>query len=316
MISIPTTLILGAGASCPDGYPSGAALRKLLCEQYQRDAGPAFDVLKSLDFASRDIVGFRDAFYRSQITSIDRFLAINKQYWQVGKAAIAALLIQSEVEDNLLRERSTDHWYRYLWNRMETSWEGFLSNAIRIVTFNYDRSLEMFLAIALSSYNGRPFEEAVVRVYQLPIVHVYGSLGLIGPDMVAPARPYSNELREGAVKIAMDSIRVIPEHRRIEEDEKKIKHLIASAQRICYLGFGYDALNVEHLCLNEALPDIPNLAATVDEAGAFHHGKDVLGTTVGLKSQEVVTGVKAVKGRMQRFAASECEDFLRVYGVL
>lgn len=323
MISVPTTLILGAGASCPYGYPSGAMLRSLICDQFQDAGGSIFAVVRDLGFTTRDIQSFREAFYRSQVTSIDRFLAINRPFWEVGKAAIAATLIQYEVEDPLLRERvnqprdRADHWYRYLWNCMDQSWEGFLSNQIQIITFNYDRSLEMFLTIALSNYNGRPFEEALNRVYQLPIIHVYGTLGLIGPDFVAPTRPYSNELRGGAVRIAAQSIRVIPEHRDNEEEQEKIRSMIASVQRICYLGFGYDAINVRRLCLDDVLPNDPHRGGISDAAGKFTHGKDVLGTAYGFRSQEVVAAVRSVKGRMERFRPDlQCEEFLREFGVL
>jgi hypothetical protein len=304
MISTHTTLVLGAGASCPYGYPSGARLRQRICDELTSSC-PTFDAVQGLGFTGDDIQAFRKAFYRSQITSIDRFLANNRQFWEVGKAAIAAILIQCELEAPLLAERfdvsPKDHWYRYLWNCMDQSWDGFLSNNVRIITFNYDRSLEMFLAIALSSHHGRPFAEALNKVYQLPIIHVYGTLGLIGEQTVAPTRPYSNDLGAAPVRIAAESIRVIPEHRDNEGDKKKIRDMIATAKRICYLGFGYDPLNVERLCL-DAMP------------GDFK--QDVLGTAYDFRSGELVAAVKAVKGQEKFFRSLQCEDFLREYPVL
>ena len=96
---------------------------------------------------------FAEAFKKSSIPSIDQFLALNPNFQNVGKIAIATAMLKYEKESRF-REDIDDpskDWYRLLYEKMI---EGFSSpnflealgdNKVSFMTFNYDRSLEHFL---------------------------------------------------------------------------------------------------------------------------------------------------------------------------
>ena len=147
MFKVPTTLVLGAGASEPYGFPTGRTLREGLCSQFQPDYGPVPNLLYDSRVSWSDLQRFAQFLNRSQFYSIDAFLAHRPEFSEVGKRAIAWRLISHEHPMALLK--SDDHWYQYLWNSINESWEEFGKN-LQIITFNYDRSLEWYLADCLS----------------------------------------------------------------------------------------------------------------------------------------------------------------------
>ena len=66
MIEKPTVLVLGAGASMPYGYPSGAELRqRLISEDLFQDA------IDSRELSREDVVSFCETFRHSGMPSID-----------------------------------------------------------------------------------------------------------------------------------------------------------------------------------------------------------------------------------------------------
>lgn len=322
MITVPTALVLGAGASKPYGLPTGVELRQEICHQMRPDS-KAVEAIRRLGHEDDEIEYFRDQFHRSRVASIDRFLANRAEFHAIGKAAIAAVLIQAEEPEHVLDEKwlggrndddgAHDDWYGYLWNTMEQSWAGFGGNALFVITFNYDRSLEFFLATALANLHGKRFEEALNKVYStLQIVHVYGTIGKLGTHNGKETRAYRTELSEAAMRAAVSSLRVIPEYRDHPENARAIQTFLTAAKRICYLGFSYDPINVERLKLDECLPR-DKLSGTPAE---HRHGKDVSGTVYGMLSEECVAAARRVKGDPARFRDLRCAEFLRWYGIL
>lgn len=261
MISVPTTLILGAGASSPYGFPSGAQLRQRLCDP------SLFSNLK--EFYTADVVAaFCAAFLRSQQSSIDAFLErrgkekiIYKNglessytYEDVGKNAIATCLISCEKQEFLFRPNE-DHWYQYLWGRMACSHvNDFSKNKLSIVTFNYDRSLEFYLLSALQNSFGIGEDEAAVQLKNIPIVHVYGKLGELPQfaEMGKKGRPYDSDINDHKrLAIAANGIRVIDESRNDDVVFDDAIECLKGAERICFLGFGFDETNVRRLKLEQ-----------------------------------------------------------------
>src|SRR4051812_20758319 len=102
MITVPTTLILGAGSSRPYGLPTGAELRTIILDRIeQQDAQwqTAFDALRlPFEFVAR----FRNEFWRSRVPSIDAFLEHRPEFLDAGRTVIALALIPKEHEDSVL----------------------------------------------------------------------------------------------------------------------------------------------------------------------------------------------------------------------
>jgi hypothetical protein len=152
VITEPTVLILGAGASYPYGFPTAKQLKASICEAFANPDTTACRLLgDNSDFNRDAIFGFREAFYRSGLPSVDAFLEKRADLLPIGKLAIAYGLIPFEDENMLyqLTPGRGGHWYEYLSEKLNTSFEDFGANSLSIITFNYDRSLEHYLFTAL-----------------------------------------------------------------------------------------------------------------------------------------------------------------------
>src|SRR5258708_967159 len=92
---------------------------------------------------------------------------------------IAASLIADEGTP-ALADRSRIKVYEYIWHRARGTPGTYPGNALSVITFNCDRSLEQFLRQSLGDSHpefrdrGLEFTRALTH---FPIVHVYGSLG-------------------------------------------------------------------------------------------------------------------------------------------
>src|SRR5205823_5571052 len=84
---------------------------------------------------------------------------------------------------------------------------------LRIVTFNYDRSLEHFLFNAIGHTHNLDEGSTAEIIGKLPIVHVYGQLGnLPWQGMVnGRVRSYSGQTVSSTVRTARDQIHLVTE---------------------------------------------------------------------------------------------------------
>lgn len=251
MIIKPTLFILGAGASIPYGYPSGATLRNQICEGSRGVSTElARNISTSFDFSAVDVMEFAREFQQSRIASIDSFLAKRPEYSDLGKAAIATLLIPHE-NDSVFDEVDADEdWYFQLWNALVAgvhSLEELALNQVRVLTFNYDRSLERYLHLAIKHTFNVSDEVALDALGYFKIEHVYGSLGQFGLSDANQTRTYRGKINAIHLNIAVSSIRVIPEARDNDQVFTNAKDAFSWAKHVCLLGFGFDQLNVERL---------------------------------------------------------------------
>ncbi|NOT84809.1 MAG: hypothetical protein HOP02_08535 [Methylococcaceae bacterium] len=271
MINTKTLLIVGAGASHPYGYPTGIKLKGELCDPKN------LTDLKSL-VLDDELTEFCRAFKGSQKYSIDAFLAqrgkdqvlktnnLKKEttfngsitYEKLGKLAIASQLTKCEKLNNLLVVKD-DHWMEYLWNRMtanEIPKSKFVDNQLKIISFNYDRALEQYFQTVIENHFGVSNEEAITLRKSIEIIHVYGYL----QDL--EERPYG-EPPIDISKVA-NCIKVIPETRNADDQEfEKARQMIDWATRICFIGFGFDPLNLTRLGVN-GLPMSKFFGANLD----------------------------------------------------
>ena len=158
MIRRRTVFILGAGASAPYQLPVGSALVDRICKEIMK-AEPMITRLE--DFLARnngiagDAARFAAALKGSRAYSIDAFLETNRPYRLIGKAAIADVLLRCENQSDLAPVNGD--WYRYLFSiLLNQSIERYQQQAklLTIVTFNFDRSFERALFLALKNRFG------------------------------------------------------------------------------------------------------------------------------------------------------------------
>jgi hypothetical protein len=248
MIANPTTLILGAGASKPFGYPTGAELRQQIISRVGMSYNaPIYDELL-------------DRFRWSLVSSIDAFLAEkeNHHLQDVGRVAIVAALHQVE------HQSQTGDWYELLFNAIRGLPSSERTHPIRIVTFNYDRSLEHFICEAFKNTYALSSEDALKMFNEsIEIVHVYGDIGAL-PQLEPnepSARAYGANLTHDGYVTASKRIEII-ERAETSPKFERAREVIATATFLGILGFGYDQTNVANL----------DLARIANEKRAFSTG--------------------------------------------
>jgi hypothetical protein len=253
MIRRKTVFVLGAGASKPYGLPLGAELRKYICQGgSQHNLAQVF--YEHCGISRHETERFCGLFMRSGRGSIDAFLANRSDLSTLGKLAIAYELCIKEIPDTVFRIENTDNWYSTLWDKMVedvTSGLDISRNKVRFVTFNYDRSLELFFHEASKSNFNLDEKNAYQAWSRIEILHVYGSLGKLDSENPLTFRPYTPEITGQSLQIAANGIKVIPESR--EEDDRDFllaQDWFAWAEEIVFLGFGFDSLNVKRLGLH------------------------------------------------------------------
>ncbi|MGC2626590.1 MAG: hypothetical protein WA269_07120, partial [Candidatus Udaeobacter sp.] len=122
-----------------------------------------------------------------------------------------------------------------------------------IITFNYDRSLDHYLFTSLLNWHGRSVDDCIKKFEKVPIIHVYGQLGKI-PYPQRDCRQYlplgedENKV-PGVVVGASQGITLLHEK---ESELQEVHNLLAAAERICFLGFSYDPLNLTRLALHNS----------------------------------------------------------------
>ena len=304
MITKPTVLILGAGASIPYGFPSGVELKKQICEELK--SGEKRDLIESylnptyMASTSSKIDNFISALFYSGKQSIDAFLEHRTEYTQIGKVAIGTILIPYEIENSLFV--TTPSWYQDLFNNMNATFEEFGENKLAIITYNYDRSFEFYLKKALENSYGKSEQESIEQLNRIPIIHLHGTIGNL-PGMGSYPREYKKKSSAMDLSICENTIKVI--HESIDEQPQftEAKRLIKEAETICFLGFGYDKTNMDRLSLKTSILS----------------GRRVFGTAVHMGGAEL-TMIKAYFGSKIRIKLGESDEtiekFLRNHPVI
>src|ERR1700712_4789564 len=94
-----TVLVLGAGASRGYGFPVGAGLRQEILK-----LGGDSHASDLMQVGRQELASFTKAFKESQSYSIDAFLGRRVEFSDVGKKAIALVLLRCEAMATLLDE--------------------------------------------------------------------------------------------------------------------------------------------------------------------------------------------------------------------
>lgn len=317
--------VIGAGASKELGMPLGYELKAQIAKSLRILPMPngkiegSLDIRAALerlilqtDFTMDDFDGATRAIADAMPTaeSIDNYVHQHRDHPVIAmcaKLAIADCIIKKEAGSKLkpYEFRGSRHLKINL-DRLEGTWllpffmlitKGAKVDElpkrfgnITLVVFNYDRCVEHFLHSTLVSHYRIRGEQATEIMQNLTILHPYGHVGNLpwmGGDIERIAfgqAPNTSEL------IAVSQrIRTFTES--VERHDKnttvlRIRSAMAKADRLVFLGFAYDDLNMELLT--------PSPEKSTGRSAMTPHRTYVHGTAHGISEEDKKEVMRAV----------------------
>jgi hypothetical protein len=209
----------------------------------ERMGGPSSDVWNAVRailrryYEVRDIETFQQQFFSSQTMSIDEFVQNRKEFDLIARRAIAAFFLYGE-NGSLL----DGDWYPLFRRTLLRNGPELTGDHCAIITFNYERSLEVFLWRAIQYTFGLQEGIAYRHVQQLPIHHVYGSLGELRDGSKGEVVPFGST-DPAMMSVAADSLRLMPP--RTSPTAETIRDHVSRSDILCFLGFGFWTDNFE-----------------------------------------------------------------------
>lgn len=137
-----SVFVLGAGASAVYQFPTGQQLCQLVCDELRADSQSGYGTAlrENTEFRDEEITRFCYELRMSAQSSVDAFLEYRPEFQELGKAAMAVILVSKELSGNLWGGDA--NWMRYLFQHLNVPFEDFDAIPVSFITFNYDRSLE------------------------------------------------------------------------------------------------------------------------------------------------------------------------------
>lgn len=233
----PTVFVFGAGASNLYGLPLGTQLKHDILE-FPDSQVKAF--LGDQQNEAALIPDFKATLDQGDYGTIDYLLEKKKRYRELGAFYIVCVIGAREKPEFLFPQKDL---YADLFHMLDVESDSPSIPPISVVTLNYDRSLEYFLAQNVEINCPDHLEEhARQKVKKLGIVHAHGSLGDIETVPYGKSNKTAESVREAAHKIKIISDRIED-----AEDFQKAQQIIADAHNIVFLGFGYHHRTLEAL---------------------------------------------------------------------
>lgn len=248
MITKPTVLVLGAGASNPYGYPTGKELKKIIIDEIIKSGSELHNILKH-EYSADHIALFRTSLSEfDEESTIDTFLGQKSAFIDIGKLTIMTVLAKFENKNKLL---ASDNWYRYLFERLNTIDLSDFGKNLSIITFNYDRSIEVYLFEKIKETYHLGDKDAWKYLRQISIVHFHGKIGNLPWEHAFENRDYGEILDTNKIVRSSQRIKIIHDP---TVDKSGVTmgswQLFESAEYIFFLGFGYDPENMRRLRIN------------------------------------------------------------------
>ena len=310
MFSKPTVFIIGAGASAELGLPPGSDLKQTISEavRFRFDLNEQVsgdrDLYQSMcgslgqDVGRYTKLGDYLADMVPLYPSIDEalnFFSTAPDVVRLGKFAIAHFILRGEHSSMLCYKPGQ----KCTIDAAANTWLApFLSMAISpltreqidgafknvtIINFNYDRTIERYLELALKGTAKMGEKEAISIIQNIRIIRPYGSLGPLRSgkdDVIFGGHEHggNNDL----VKISANILTFTEPHSG-GDTHAQIKDAISGAKVIVILGFGFHQQNME--LLSVPVKDDRHVFATVSGIDINNHEmlrdllRDRLGTS-------------------------------------
>lgn len=277
MFRSKTVFVVGAGASCEAGLPSGNDLKQQIARILDIRFDRFSNRLQSGDYRivhalNRHTGGqlaninpylpkaHRIAEAMPAAISIDNYLDAHRGDAELelcGKLAIVKSILDAEAASGLRRLEPHDDgfdakhidetWYlkflRLLTEGVRKENVAAIFDNVAIVVFNYDRCIERYLLQAIKGYYDLSNDEAVKVVSGLRIYHPYGQVGQLpwqGGHGVAFGAADTAELLE-----ISHGIKTFTEGQDDEAVMTPILEMMSEAETVVFLGFAYHQQNLD-----------------------------------------------------------------------
>lgn len=249
-------------------------------------------------FKKDEVIEFNKILRYSQQLSIDNFLKLNSRFLNIGKACIVMIISYHENEGNLFMNTDEDNWYKKIWGIIGNSKKTLKMNEFGFVTFNYDRSLDYFLYMAIKNSFNLSEEESILNFINIPIFHMHGKLGRFVMMKGYEHEPIINynsfRLGEKQIQSGINAIKIIHENDNSQTLVHEAKRMIKSCSKLYFLGLAYHSENLELLDFNSF----------------SNKGKHVAGTSLGFTDKELNQLRSKTMNKID-FKSTKSLDFLR-----
>jgi hypothetical protein len=278
---VKTAIIIGAGASAEIGLPIGDKLKQRISNflniKLNQNDNPidkqGIFLRNCLQELSSEYLGnpmrWRDLLGDVNLikinmplsTSIDHFLNThndNETLIKIGKIAITCCILEAErnsqlrfemdsIGDNTL-SKLEGTWYVEFFKKIteNCSFDQLYKRFenISFIIFNYDRCLEFFLLVSLSSYYNKSFEEVVHLLNTVVFIHPYGKIGNLPHFSNKSIIEYGGDLNPSdVINLSKEIITFTEGTENNKNDIDHIKSNIKNSDRIIFLGYSFHSLN-------------------------------------------------------------------------
>lgn len=287
--------VLGAGASRDYGFPLARGLRD---DVYRVCRDPTPTLCHITGISRETFQRFAERLAKSGYSSVDWYLEQNVDDMPVGRAAIAAALTAYEDPTKLFPGPDA-HWYETVVNRWWCDEQQSLASGshVTILTFNYDRSLEVYLSTVVGVRTGREAEATIVKVDGVDavtigggptIVHLHGQLRGSYSATWSPDR------------LDADGLLLLSSAHSGSPEFDQARAAIGACNALYFLGFGFHPKSVDRL------GDFASLDFVRDAV--------ISGTHVGFTAQEwaALQARLFPTGWQERLGHTSVNEFVRV----
>ena len=251
-----------------------------VCQALMRGGGLGDDEIKAIKRVRQGIVTKE---------SIDDFI----DEWQdipklaeVAKLGITHALLQAERHTHWGKAATKEITYSDALRASRDTWLGQVlrmhnrrssrrhfvdtMSDVAFVIFNYDRLIEFYLYNHLTIALAVPKDEAREILHSLPLIHVYGPIGVL-PEL-GGHQPFG----ASEPQTLMHSARMIRTYTEAVESVtgEMIARMIANAERVVFLGAAYHDQNLNLLFPDRSFLDSPS-------------GPSIFGTTFGMRASRI-----------------------------
>jgi hypothetical protein len=261
-----TVLVLGAGASRPYGFPLGLDLVEKI------DGGLRDQLYTQLaqQFDTGHIHDFGNNLRAARPYSIDAFLETRREFLDIGKVAIAHVLMRAETDSLIDRAQPAVDWYRYILQsfllRTDPAFFQAQARQLQIITFNFDRSFERTVFNRLRAQLKVSDADARQLTTEIRVHHINGHLGeprWLYPDSPTATEYGATDVLKG-VSIAAKTIRIVHEGPESESVIEDAQAALTKAKFVYFIGFGYDNRNLKSLGTPSTIRDSVNRATAYE----------------------------------------------------